>query len=89
VFYCQPSGIRRGSGRECWDGSVTVISIQLCVLLSAECKQEGPGRKCWGGSDNDIENDNDNDNYNDNNNDIDNDNDNDNDKNNDTMTMTQ
>jgi len=41
VFYCQPSGIRRGSGRKCWDGSVTIISIQLCVLLSAECKQEG------------------------------------------------
>jgi hypothetical protein len=30
-----------GLGRECWGGSVTVISIRLCDLLSAELKQEG------------------------------------------------
>jgi hypothetical protein len=36
VIFGEPSGSRMGSGRECWGGSVTVISIQLCVLLSAE-----------------------------------------------------
>jgi hypothetical protein len=25
-----------GSGRECWGGSVTVISIQLCVFFVSE-----------------------------------------------------
>ena len=38
--FCQPSGSRRGSGRDYWGGSVTVISIRLCVL-SAMWKQEG------------------------------------------------
>ena len=37
--FCQPSGSRRGPEREFWGGSVTVISIQLCVFLSAEWKQ--------------------------------------------------
>ena len=36
VIFGEPSGSRIGSWRECWGGSVTVISIQLCVLLSAE-----------------------------------------------------
>ena len=31
---------QKGSERECWGGSVTVISIQLC-FLSAQWKQEG------------------------------------------------
>jgi hypothetical protein len=30
-----------GLGRECWGGSVTVISIHLSVFFSAEWKQEG------------------------------------------------
>jgi len=30
-----------GQGGNFLGGSVAVISIQLCVLLSAECKQEG------------------------------------------------
>ena len=37
--FCQPSGSRRGSGRNQWGGSVTVISIQLFVFfLSAKWK---------------------------------------------------
>jgi hypothetical protein len=41
VLFCRPSGSRRGLGRKCWGGSVTVISILLCGFLLAEWKQEG------------------------------------------------
>ncbi len=46
VFYCQPSVSRRGPGRECWCGSVTVISIQLCVFCQLSGSRMGSGREC-------------------------------------------
>jgi len=39
-----------GSGRECWGGSVTVISIQLCVYCQPSGIRRGSGRECWDGS---------------------------------------
>ena len=30
-----------GSGRECWGGSVTVISIQLCVFFVSQVEAGG------------------------------------------------
>jgi ferredoxin len=50
VFFCQPSGSRRGPEREFWGGSVTVISIRLCVFCQRSGSRRGPGRELWGGS---------------------------------------
>jgi len=48
VSQVEAEGVREGMlgwecnpGRECWGGSVTVISIHLSVFFSAEWKQEG------------------------------------------------
>ena len=39
-----------GSERECWGGSVTVISIQFCVFFVNRVEAVGSEREWWGGS---------------------------------------
>ena len=43
MIYCQPSKSRRGPGRECCGGSVTVISIRLCVFCQPSGSRRGQG----------------------------------------------
>jgi len=49
-LFCQPSGSRRGPGRECWGGSVTVISMQCFFGSRVKAGGGGSERECWGGS---------------------------------------
>ncbi len=48
MFFFQQSGSRRGSGRECSGGSVTVISIHLSVFFQQSGSSRGSGRECRG-----------------------------------------
>ena len=49
-MFCQPSGSRRGSGKNQWGGSVTVISMQCFFGSRVKAGGGGSERECWGGS---------------------------------------